>query len=161
MSIVVGSLQDEGGQQLTCPTAEARFRFPQVAVDGDGNCVISDQFAHTVYLFRPAQGTVSVLAGSGDSGSADGVGAAASFDRPGPPVINRKGSVSNSLRLYPDESGFITQYLICTGYTAHTFFKQLALFENFIFQRDFNASAKTRSSEISLSLSLSLSLSCS
>ena len=57
VSIVVGSKDEEGSQQGTCPAAEARFKVPCVAVDGDGNCVISDAAAHTVYLFRPAPGT--------------------------------------------------------------------------------------------------------
>ena len=93
-NIVVGSKDEEGSQQGTCPAAEARFSGPRVAVDGDGNCVISDEWADKVYLFRPARGTVSVLAGSGEEGDADGVGEAASFDGPLLPCIDRGGRVS-------------------------------------------------------------------
>ena len=93
-SIVVGSKDEEGSQLGTCPAAEARFMVPCVAEDGDGNCVISDGLAHTVYLFRPAQGTVSVLAGSVEAGDADGVGSAASFNSPLHPCIDLDGRVS-------------------------------------------------------------------
>ena len=48
VSIVVGSKDEEGSQQGTCPAAEARFKWPRVAVDGDGNYVISDEYAHMV-----------------------------------------------------------------------------------------------------------------
>ena len=87
VSIVASSKDEMGSQQGTCPAAEARFFRPQVAVDGDGNCVISDKIAHVVYLFRPAQGTISVLAGSGKRGTADGL--AASFRGPVSPAIDR------------------------------------------------------------------------
>ena len=92
VSIVVGSKDEAGSQQGTCPAAEARFKAPHVAVDGDGNCVISDEVANTAYLFRPAQGTVSVLAGSGEEGDADGVDAL--FNSPLHPCIDRGGRVS-------------------------------------------------------------------
>ena len=93
-SIVVGSKSESCSEQSTCLTAEARFVAPRVVVDGDGNYIISDTLAHTVYLFRPAQGTVSILADSGEAGNEDGVGAAASFSRPRLLAIDRNGSVS-------------------------------------------------------------------
>ena len=94
---MVGSKDEKGSQQCTCPAAEARFKRPRVVVDGDGNCVISDANAHVVYLFHPAQGTVTVLAGSGEAGNADG--AAASVNLPVVPAIDHNGSVSQNLLL--------------------------------------------------------------
>ena len=118
--IVVGSKDEEGSQQGTCPAAEARFKRPRVALDGDGNLVISDEYTNIVYLFRPAQGTVSVLAGSGEAGDADG--AAASFNGPITPVIDRNGSVSHSLLWYNSILGRI----LC-AHPVCSFFFEIAL----------------------------------
>ena len=97
VSVVIGSVDEKGSHRGTCRAAEARFKRPRVVVDGDGNYVMSDVFAHVVYFFRPARGTVSVLAGSGEAGKADG--AAASFNQPLVPAIDHNGSVSLSLLL--------------------------------------------------------------
>ena len=66
---------------------------PKVAVDGDGKCVVLDEGAWVVLLFRPARGTVSFLAGSGERGGADGAGAAASSNRPLQLCVDRAGRV--------------------------------------------------------------------
>jgi len=63
--------------------AAARFDLPRgVAADGAGNAYVADQENHTIRKITPA-GLVSTFAGTaGVKGSADGTGAAASFDRP-------------------------------------------------------------------------------
>ena len=52
-----------------------------IALDASGNVYISDSGTRVIRKITPT-GTVSVLAGSGSSGSADGIGTAASFVTP-------------------------------------------------------------------------------
>lgn len=63
--------------------AAARFYFPEsVALDGSGNLYVTDGSNRTIRKITPA-GVVSTLAGTpGVFGSADGTGAAASFNAP-------------------------------------------------------------------------------
>lgn len=63
--------------------AAARFNGPRgIAVDSTGNVYVVDTFNNTIRKITPA-GVVTTLAGSpGLSGSADGTGSAARFDRP-------------------------------------------------------------------------------
>ena len=73
--------------------AQAEFYHPLgVAVDGDGNVVVADQNNHRVRLVTRA-GAVSTLAGSGTVGSADGQGAAASFNNPNGVAVGAAGEV--------------------------------------------------------------------
>lgn len=59
--------------------AAARFNFPQsVAVDRAGNIYVADRGNYTVRKITP-QGVVSGLAGAGEHGNTNGIGAAASF----------------------------------------------------------------------------------
>jgi sugar lactone lactonase YvrE len=60
----------------------AIFKNPKgIALDASGNVYISDSGTRVISKITPT-GTVSVLAGSGSSGSADGIGTAASFVTP-------------------------------------------------------------------------------
>ncbi len=63
--------------------ADARFYYPYgVATDGDGNVYVADTFNNAIRRVTPA-GVVTTLAGvPGSPGKADGVGAAARFNRP-------------------------------------------------------------------------------
>ena len=62
------------------PGTAARFRHPiDVALDGAGNIYVADSYHYTIRKLTPS-GVVSTLAGTaGTLGSADGLGAAASF----------------------------------------------------------------------------------
>lgn len=64
--------------------AAAAFRYPCVAcLSADGATLfVSDFCDHKIRQVDVATGAVTTLAGSGGEGNADGVGAAAAFDRP-------------------------------------------------------------------------------
>ncbi len=74
--------------------ANARFSNPDaLAVDRLGNLYVADRDNHTVRRVSP-DGVVTTLAGSaGTSGSADGLGAAARFLRPGGITVDSAGNV--------------------------------------------------------------------
>ncbi len=73
--------------------ASASFYNPTgVAVDASGNAYVADVFNHKIRKISPA-GVVSTLAGSGNQGSLDGTGAAASFYRPGGVAVDAAGNV--------------------------------------------------------------------
>ncbi len=63
--------------------AAASFNQPYgIATDSTGNVYVADSFSHTIRKITPA-GLVTTLAGKvGVSGSADGIGTAASFNQP-------------------------------------------------------------------------------
>lgn len=71
----------------------ASFTFPQgVAVDGAGNVYVADTDNHRIRKITPG-GEVSTLAGSGLPGSADGTGAAASFNLPHGVAVDAFGNI--------------------------------------------------------------------
>jgi len=74
--------------------ATARFSYPTgVAVDGAGNVYVADSDNNTIRKVTPA-GVVTTLAGSsGQRGSADGAGAAASFYNPTGVAVDGAGNV--------------------------------------------------------------------
>jgi sugar lactone lactonase YvrE len=72
----------------------ARFNYPEgVAADRTGNVYVADTGNHTIRKITPA-GVVTTLAGSpGKSGSADGVGSAASFNGPWGLTLDDAGNI--------------------------------------------------------------------
>ena len=73
--------------------AQARFNGPAgLAVDGDGNVLMADAGNHRIRRITP-DGTVTTLAGSGASGSADGDAASATFTGPTGVALGPKGDV--------------------------------------------------------------------
>src|SRR5439155_1385320 len=73
--------------------AAASFNFPQgVATDSAGNVYVADTLNNTIRKITPA-GVVSTLAGTAGTGSADGTGAAASFNSPVGVATDNAGNV--------------------------------------------------------------------
>jgi sugar lactone lactonase YvrE len=73
--------------------ADARFYQPTgIALDTDGNMYVADSENHRIRKITPG-GTVSTLAGSGTSGSAEGVGTAAQFNSPRAVAVDAAGNV--------------------------------------------------------------------
>jgi serine/threonine-protein kinase len=71
----------------------ASFNEPfGVAVDAGGNVYVADSFNYQIRKITPS-GSVTTLAGSGDNGSADGQGKAASFFRPMGVAVDGSGNV--------------------------------------------------------------------
>jgi sugar lactone lactonase YvrE len=73
-----------GAAQFNCPTG--------VAVDGEGNIIVSDSCNNRVRKIAP-DGTVSTLAGSGSQGFAEGPGASAQFNYPTGVAIDGEGNI--------------------------------------------------------------------
>ena len=77
-----------------------------VAVDSAGNIIVVDQNNNRVRRITAA-GAVSTIAGSGEEGFADGVGAAAQFDWPFGVAVDSEGNIivadrcNSSVRLLP------------------------------------------------------------
>lgn len=68
--------------------AAASFNFPRgIAIDG-GNLYVADTHNHTIRKIAIASGKVTTLAGTGNAGAADGMGAAASLSYPQNLVVN-------------------------------------------------------------------------
>jgi hypothetical protein len=73
--------------------AAARFSDPQnLAVDSSGNLYVADGNGNTIRKVTPA-GAVTTLAGSGTSGSADGLGSSAQFNDPTGITVDGSGNV--------------------------------------------------------------------
>ena len=63
-----------------------------LAVDAAGNLFLTDARNHRILKFTPA-GAMSVFAGSGSTGTADGAGTAASFNNPTDLAMDGKGNI--------------------------------------------------------------------
>jgi DNA-binding beta-propeller fold protein YncE len=73
--------------------AVALFDYPEgVAVDGDGNVIVADEFNHRIRRITP-QGQVSTLAGNGDEGCRDGERTLAQFNCPSGLAVDAGGNV--------------------------------------------------------------------
>lgn len=71
----------------------ARFNDPSdVAVDGAGTLYVTDRLNHVIRKITP-DGQVSTFAGTGEPGSLDGAGRAASFELPNRIAIDRQGNL--------------------------------------------------------------------
>src|SRR4030095_14765663 len=75
------------------PAASSTFNNPHgVACDPQGNIYVANRYGHTIRKITPS-GIVSVFAGSGSIGAADGQGAAASFNEPWAVACDTLGNV--------------------------------------------------------------------
>src|SRR5687767_10396825 len=63
-----------------------------VAVDKDGNIYASEVYTHRVHKITPA-GVLSVLAGNGQAGFADGQGSQAQFNSPQGLAVDNSGNI--------------------------------------------------------------------
>jgi hypothetical protein len=73
--------------------AAARFNCPVgLARDKDGSILVADRGNHAVRRVT-MEGEVSTLAGNGETGYADGEGAAARFNRPTDVVVDKGGTI--------------------------------------------------------------------
>lgn len=119
---VVTTLAGAAGQAGTGdgPGSAARFTQPAgVATDRAGNLYVADFGNHTIRKITGA-GVVSTLAGSpGLSGSIDGVGSEARFDRPTAVAVDREGNV-----FVADQNNHIVRKISAAG--AVTTFAGLA-----------------------------------
>jgi len=72
---------------------EASFNQPSgIAIDGIGNVYVADYLNHRIRKIAP-NGLVSTLVGSGNPGSEDGYGSAASFNKPYGIAVDAGGAV--------------------------------------------------------------------
>ena len=83
-----------GAGMVNATASAAKFTYPcGVAVDASGNTYVADTGNACIRLINPA-GAVSTFAGSpGHPGSADGTGAAASFNHPDGLAVDKNGNV--------------------------------------------------------------------
>lgn len=99
-----------GGGSVDATGTDARFYHPSgVAVDSSGNVYVSDQENHTIRRVTSG-GVVTTIAGSsGMSGSVDGTGSAARFDKPAGMALDAAGN------LYVADAGNHTIRKITSG----------------------------------------------
>ena len=92
MTTLAGTAGSSGSADGTAATA--RFNNPfGVAVDGAGNLFVADTWNHAIRMITPT-GVVTTLAGTaGLSGSANGTGAAARFNKPYGVAVDGAGNV--------------------------------------------------------------------
>lgn len=96
-----GTVYGFDGALVDGPANTARFNDPSdVAVDADGVLYVTDRLNHVIRRITP-DGQVSTFAGTGEPGTSDGVGTAASFELPNRIAIDKKGN------LYVTEGRFL------------------------------------------------------
>ena len=87
------STEPDLGKPWSVQTPVTGLTDPEgLAVDADGNVYLADRDAHQILLIEPS-GTISVFAGSGVAGFADGNGEAAQFDHPVDIAIDAAGNL--------------------------------------------------------------------
>jgi len=108
----------------------AAFRSPAgVAVNAAGDIYVADSGNNEIREVTPA-GVVTTLAGSTTAGSADGTGAAASFDAPDGVAVNASGDIyvadsgNNEIRMVTP-TGVVTTLGLSQGLDFHIFFLYL------------------------------------
>jgi sugar lactone lactonase YvrE len=108
VTLYAGALQSTGSSDGV--GAAAQFNGPaDVAQDGAGNVFVTDTFNHTIRRIA-TDGTVTTVAGTaGQSGSADGTGAAARFSAPMGIAVGLDGTI------YVSDTGNGTLRRISTG----------------------------------------------
>lgn len=84
-----------GGRGSTDGVGDAvRFRYPEgVAVDSAGNVYVADTQNHTVRKVTPSGVTTTLAGSAGQTGSADGIGSAARFNRPSSIAVDAAGQL--------------------------------------------------------------------
>ncbi len=96
-----GTIYGYDGDLVDGPADTARFNDPSdVAVDADEVLYVTDRLNHVIRRITP-DGKVSTFAGTGEPGSSDGVGTAASFELPNRIAIDEEGN------LYVTEGRFL------------------------------------------------------
>jgi DNA-binding beta-propeller fold protein YncE len=96
-----GTVYGFDGALVNGPAATARFSDPSdVAVDAAGALYVTDRLNHVIRKITP-NGEVTTLAGTGEPGTQDGVGQAASFELPNRIAIDKDGN------LYVTEGRFL------------------------------------------------------
>jgi sugar lactone lactonase YvrE len=74
-------------------TTSARFNYPTgIAIDGSNNLYVADTVNNQIRRITP-QGVVTTIAGSGISGSSDGIGSSATFNVPTGIVVDASGNI--------------------------------------------------------------------
>ena len=90
VTTVAGSAGHAGNVDGTGSNAQFSDNEKGIAVDRAGNMYVADTLNHTIRKITP-DGAVTTLAGSGRSGSADGVGTNAGFAKPCGLAVDGKG----------------------------------------------------------------------
>lgn len=110
----------EAGEVTVLAGAEQGFSGPlDVEVDRVGNVIVAEAHGHCIRQIAPS-GKVTTLCG-GTRGSADGTGAAASFDRPAGLAIDASGTIfvadfgNHTIRSVHPKSGSVSTVAGCAG----------------------------------------------
>jgi len=120
----VRKISPSGAVSTLLPPVLNQYRQPSgLAIDTGGNLYVADSFLNTIGKLTPA-GVFTVFAGSGTAGSADGTGAAASFNSPSAIAVDSGGTLyvadsgNNTIRNITSE-GVVTTLAGTPGTTGH------------------------------------------